>query len=260
MRSKINGTAMQYSVSGPAKAPWLILLHGFPFNQESWKGQAEALKSSYRVLTYDLRGMGKSDLGKSGQPLEAYVDDLFALMKHLKIKQAVLGGLSMGGYIALRAIQRDPKPFKALALFDTKTDADTDEGRIKRAAAIKAVQSKGVKAFAKGMLPNLIVSKGTTAAALLKIMQGTKEAGCVNALLAMQGRTDTSAVLSQIKVPVLIIVGDQDKLTPPAVATAMAAQIKQVRLVSLMGAGHVSNLDSPEDFNSVLIDFLKDCS
>ena len=128
MFKRINGIELAYQVDGAAGAPWVVLVHGFPFNRSTWSAQVEVLKADFQVLTYDLRGMGQSELGDAPQPLEAYVDDLLALMDELGIAKAALGGLSMGGYIALRTIQRAPDRFWALALCDTKSEPDSDEG------------------------------------------------------------------------------------------------------------------------------------
>lgn len=257
MRATVNGITVDYEFGGPKKAPWVTLIHGFPFNRAMWKSQVDTLKSTFRVLTYDLRGLGKSTLGKAPQPLEAYVDDLFALMDRLKISKTALCGLSMGGYIALRAIEREPARVSALALCDTRPDADSNEAKLKRAAGIKTLRAKGVPAFCRGMIPNLMLDQGKPAKALLKIMQSNKADGMANALVAMQGRSDCTAVLDRIRVPVLVICGMEDKLTPLPLAAAMAASVPGSSRVSIPNAGHVSNLDNPGDFNRALSGFLK---
>jgi pimeloyl-ACP methyl ester carboxylesterase len=258
MNATLNGIKLAYQLDGPKDRPAVVLVHGFPFSRATWKGQVAALKKDFRVLSYDLRGQGQSSLGPAPQPLEAYVDDLIALLEHLKLVRVGLLGLSMGGYIALRAIQRHPERFWALALCDTKSDPDTDEGKLGRAAGIKALRTKGVKAFAEGMLPKLLVDpKSAAGKGLLKVMLQNKVPGMANALAAMQGRTDTGPALAALTVPALIVVGEKDAITPVAAAEAMKQKCPQAELVVLPNAGHVSNLEAPEAFNAALLRHFK---
>jgi pimeloyl-ACP methyl ester carboxylesterase len=257
MRVQLNGTAIHYQIEGPSRAPWVVLIHGFPFSRQAWSQTANALKKQYRVLTYDLRGMGMSPLGQAPQTLENYVDDLLALLKFLKIKKCFLAGLSMGGYIALRAIHKEPGRFFALGLFDTKAEADSNEARLGRSAAIDSNRRRGLKPFVEGMLPKLLVSKGRARSGLKKIMLANTVQGVCNALAAMQGRLDSTGYLKDIKVPTLILSGDKDQLTPPAVAKSMAAAIPASTLIILKNAGHVSSQDQPGPFSLALLNFLK---
>ena len=256
MNSTINGIKLSYQLDGPTGRPVLVLIHGFPFTRATWKGQVGALKKRFRVLTYDLRGMGQSGLGATPQPLEAYVDDLVALLDHLRIAKAGVAGLSMGGYIALRAIQRAPERFWAAALCDTKAAPDSDEGRLGRAAGIKALRTKGVRPFSEGMLPKLLAKpKAAAGRGLLRVMLKNKVAGMTNALAAMQGRTDTTAGLKAFKAPVLVINGSADLVIPTKVAKEMASARKGIAWKNLAGAGHVSNLEAPTAFNAALLSF-----
>lgn len=246
-----------YRLKGPLHAPVLALVHGFPFDQSLWKPQVGPLSRKFRVLTYDLRGMGQSPLGKAPQPLEAYVDDLLALLDHLKIASCAVAGLSMGGYIALRAVEREPGRFWALALCDTKSEPDSDEGKIGRAAGIKAIRSKGPKAFAAAMLPKLLARKGAHQKFLLRMMQKNGADGMANALSAMAGRSDTGRALKAYRGPVLALAGAKDGITPPALAKAMAKQARHGQFAVVPGAGHVSNLENPAAFNRLLLKFLE---
>jgi 3-oxoadipate enol-lactonase len=256
MNARINGIELSYQCDGVKGRPVVILLHGFPFDRSTWKAQVAALRAHFQVLTYDLRGMGQSGLGPAPQPLEAYVDDLCALMDHLRIAKAGLAGLSMGGYIALRAIQRQPQRFWALALCDTKAEADSDEGKLGRAAGIKALRDDGVKPFSEGMILKLLHQpKSAAGRGLLKVMLGNRVPGMTNALAAMQGRTDTTASLKALKVPVLVMAGQEDLLMPAAGTKALAQKIKGSQLKLLPKAGHVSNLEAPAAFTQALLGF-----
>jgi pimeloyl-ACP methyl ester carboxylesterase len=260
MKFRINGIDCEASLTGPQGAPALALLHGFPFSKELWKSQVPALSREFRVLSYDLRGMGKSSLGKAPQPLESYVDDLLALMDKLRLPQAALCGLSMGGYVALRAVQREPGRFSALALCDSKAEADGNAAKLKRAAGIKALRQDGVRAFAKGMLPSLLSEAGAASEAgksLLALMCKNKVEGLCNALSAMAGRTDLGEALPSLALPCLVLVGSKDSLTPPELSRAMASAIPGAQCVELPGAGHASNWEQPAAFNQALLDFFR---
>ena len=143
---------ISFFVSGPVNATPIVFIHGFPFNREMWQPQVEFLEKSYRVITYDLRGHGKSTVGDGQYFMEYFVDDFITLLNHLKIASAVICGFSMGGYIALRAIERYPEKFKGLILADTRSEADSNEAKLKRAAGLMAIKSQGMALFAEGFL------------------------------------------------------------------------------------------------------------
>jgi len=258
MRRAVNGIEIDYDVEGGDGAPWVALVHGFPFTRALWADQRVLLARSFQVLSYDLRGMGGSALGPAPQPLEAYVDDLLTLMDALGIARAALVGLSMGGYISLRAVERAPERFWALALCDTRSDADSDAGKLGRAAGIKTLHGGGKEAFVRGLLPKLLLRPESTAGhALEAMMLGNNSTGMANALAAMQGRTDTTAALAGFDLPTLVAVGDGDALVPPDVARALADRIRGARFEVIANAGHVSNLEAPGAFNTALADFLR---
>lgn len=261
MKLQVNGIDLAYDVHGSAGRPWVVMIHGFPFNRATWSAQAAALGGEFRVLTWDLRGLGESGLGPLPQPLEAYVDDLLGLMDALGIRQAGLVGLSMGGYIALRAVQRAPERFRALALCDTRSDPDSDEGKLGRAAAIKTLHAGGLDGFVTAMLPKLLRRPESAAGReLLALMRSNHAAGMANALAAMQGRTDITPALASFALPTLVIVGREDALTPPALSEAMVAKIPGARLAVLDDAAHVSNLEAPAAFDAALLAFLREAA
>src|SRR5260370_36295676 len=152
MEARVNGLNFFYTDSGKPSHPPILFVHGFPFSHAMWEVQVELLKTDHRVMTYDLRGHGKSDAGDGQYLLEFFVDDLIGLLDHLELEKVTLCGLSMGGYIALRAIERNPERVKALILCDTRSEADSNEAKLKRAASIKTVKKEGVNTFAEGFL------------------------------------------------------------------------------------------------------------
>lgn len=260
MDQKINGIA--WTDEGLREGSVVIFIHGFPFNRSMWASQVEALSKSYRVLSLDVRGHGQSETGDGQYSMEFFVDDLIAGMDHLKIDTAVLCGLSMGGYIALRAVERHANRFKALVLCDTKSQADSDEVKIKRAAAVQSVKKDGVEAFATGFVKtvlteNSIKNNPDLVKTILDMIQGNSPLGISGALLAMASRTDTTVALDKMSLPTLILVGEEDKLTPLSASEAMKRRMLRATLYVIPQAAHLSNLENPAVFNDYLLGFLR---
>ena len=131
MKARINGSVVYYEDVGNPAALAVVLIHGFPFSHEMWQPQLANLGNRFRAIAYDLRGHGGTNAGDGQYTLEFLVDDLIALLDHLRIKKAVLCGLSMGGYIALRAVQRNPERILGLILADTQAKADSNETKLR---------------------------------------------------------------------------------------------------------------------------------
>jgi len=247
MQLSVNGVKIYYTDVGPASRPTIVLIHGFPFGSEMWHSQVRALKRSYRVVAYDLRGQGRSDAGDGQFTLEFLVDDLISLLDGLKIERAILCGLSMGGYISLRATERHTDRVSGLILCDTKSEADTNDGKLARSAAIKVIKRDGVKTFAKNFLGQALcstsLSNQTLVNAAMKIICRNKSLGLCGTLLALAGRTDTTGFLPKILVPTLILVGDSDKITPPDFSRRMHSSIQGSELNLIADAGHFSNIE-----------------
>jgi 3-oxoadipate enol-lactonase len=244
----------------PAGTP-VVFLHGFPFTHAMWEPQAQALKDRRRVLRYDHRGHGKSDVGDGQFPLEFLVDDLIGMLDAWKVEKAVLCGLSMGGYIALRAMERNPERIRGLVLCDTRSEADSNEAKIKRAASIRAVKEQGVAVFAEAFLKSLFPPESFTERpqavdTVRQIMLKNSPLGVCGALLALATRTDTTASLSAIRVPTLILVGEKDSITPVSAAQALHERIVKSELHIIPNAGHASNVENALVFNQHLRDFL----
>jgi 3-oxoadipate enol-lactonase len=258
----VSGVNLFYTDNGKTNAPVLIFIHGFPFDHTMWQEQVRLTEPSFRVITYDHRGHGKSGVGSGQYIFETFVDDLLGLMDALMIPKAILCGLSMGGYVALRTAEKAPGRVSGLVLCDTRSEADTNEGKLKRAAAVRTVEEKGVSVFAEGFLkaifaPSSFTDKPEVVDQIRRIMDGNSALGICGTLIALATRTDTTAYLPQIKVPTLILVGESDAVTPPSAAQAMHDHIAGSRISMLAKAGHMSNLDNSADFNRHLQDFLK---
>ena len=260
MRSiRINDINLAYTEAG--SGPPIVLIHGYPFNRSLWTEQAEALRSKYRVVTPDLRGFGESDSSAGPATMTRMAEDVATLMDELGIDQAVIGGLSMGGYVALAFARMFPARLKALVLADTRAQADTEEGKQTRFQQAEKATSEGMAGIADAMLPKLLtpetVSKRPELVKRVRdMMLKTKPEGAAGALLGMAERDDQTEFISSILVPTLILVGREDAITPVADSEKMQSRIEGSRLVVIENAGHVSNLEQTEQFNDALLGFL----
>ncbi|HUR19743.1 MAG TPA: alpha/beta fold hydrolase [Vicinamibacterales bacterium] len=244
----------------------IILLHAFPLSADQWLPQLHRVPPGWRLIAPDVRGFrgtgqAYQDVGLDSATMATHAADVLALMNHLDLDRAVVGGLSMGGYITLAVARVAAGRLDGVVLADTKAPADNEAGRAARDAMIALVQDKGVGAVADAMLPKLL---GATSQAeqpelteVLRrlILQNTPEA-VASAVRTMKGRDDATAWLSSIACPTLVICGVEDVLTPPSESEAMANAIPQAQLVLLPRAGHLSNLEAPMAFTEALAQFL----
>ncbi len=260
-----HGLSLSYEEHGPVDAIPVLLIHGFPFSRQMWQPQVKVLAGQYRTITFDNRGHGQSEVGDGQYPFEWYVDDVIALLDHLKLQTTVVCGLSMGGYVALRALERFPERFIAAILCDTRSEADTNEAKIKRAAAVGTIKEKGVAVFAEAFLqsafaPSSFQKNSNSIEFIRQIINANTPLGISGTLLSMAGRTDTTESLNRLHLPVLIMVGDKDTITPPSAAQALRGRIPGARLEIIPEAGHLSNLENTRDFNHHLLAFLSTLS
>jgi 3-oxoadipate enol-lactonase len=253
--------AVSYTDQGRENAPTIIFVHGFPLDKSMWKKQVESLEAQYRVITYDIRGHGNSESGDVDFSIDLFAEDLICLMDTLKINKAAICGLSMGGYIALNAILNHPQRFSALVLCDTNCFADSPEASEKRMKTIGSIRERGVEVYADMSInnlfaPNSLVTRKEETTAVKAMIMNTNEQSLAKTLVALASRDETCTKLSEINVPVLIMVGDQDIVTPPENAQFIHENINGSLLVVLEKAGHLSNLENPEQFNNQLNWFL----
>jgi pimeloyl-ACP methyl ester carboxylesterase len=245
------------------RGPAVVLLHAFPLARAMWRPQVEALQGDYRVITPDLRGFGGGRASADAPSVETMADDVAALLDEQKVAgPVVLGGLSMGGYVALAFARRHPARLRGLVLADTKADPDDAEGRANRDRLIAFAEQNGARAVIDQMLPKLLGADTTARRPeVVEEVRGIASrqtvAGIVGALKGLRDRPDSTPGLASIAVPTLVLVGRDDTLTPPAKSEEMAARIPNARLVVLDGAGHLSNLEQPERFNAALRSFLQ---
>lgn len=256
----VNHFSLSYDDLGEGDVP-VIFLHGFPFDKTMWQGQLGFLKTDYRVIACDIRGFGNSADEVTSLRIDLFSEDLIAFMNTLHIKKAIICGLSMGGFIALNAIQRFPDRFEALILCDTQCIADTAEAKAKRYAVIEDIAENWVTDFNEGFIKKVfhldsISHKKELVESLRKVVFANSPHIISMGLTALAERAETCSALNSITVPTLIICGREDAVTPLAQSESMHAAIKGSVLQVIDDAGHVSNLEQPQLFNKYLLDFL----
>ncbi len=227
----------------------VVLLHAFPLSSAMWQPQLEALGRPYRILTPDLRGFG-SRAGLTGSIAEM-ADDVAGMIDG----PVVLGGLSMGGYVALAFFRKYRDRVRALILADTRAEADDATGRANRDKMIAFAQTHTARDVIDSVMPKMAIQPHAIEK-IRALASSQPIAGIVNAVRAMRDRPDSTDLLPQIKVPTLVIVGSDDALTPPPLAQGLAGRIAGARLEVIPDAGHISNLDNPAAFNRALQTFL----
>ena len=259
MKKIINELSVFLSGNNQSRA--IIFIHGFPYDHLMWKEQVEEFSKDYLCVSYDIRGLGSSPVGDGQFTVESFVDDLETILDELKLNRPILCGLSMGGYISLRALERMQETFSAVILCDTKSEADNNEGKLKRATGIKRINEEGLAPFAKDFITNCFGDnfKQNRKEELQKIIGKSTQfnpVGVKGCLFAMLSRTDTTTSLSSIKIPTLIICGEQDALTPPPVMRDMFHRISKADFVEIPKAGHMTPIENPQLVNKAIRDFL----
>lgn len=258
MISLVGGTEIAFDDIGSGMP--VVFLQAFPLNRTMWEPQVGALVAECRCITVDFRGFGDSPPAPP-YSMDRYADDVIGVLDALQIEQAVIVGLSMGGYVAFSLWRRYRERIRALVLADTRAGADTPEGVERRRKLIEVARTQGSTAVANLQIASLM---GATTrekrpdiydAVHRTIAQAPVE-GIVGALEAMMARPDSTPTLSTINAPTLVIVGEEDTLTPATEARALHAGIAASRLEVLAQAGHLSNLERPASFNAVVTEFL----
>lgn len=259
MKQKLKGLSV--FVSGNQKSKTILFVHGFPYDHFMWDEQVNEFNKNHFCVTYDIRGLGESSVGDGQFTIEMFVDDLESIVDELKLDKPVLCALSMGGYISLRAMERMQNKFSGLILCDTKSEADDNTGKLKRAAAIKQISSGDFENFVEPFVLNCFGEKFVkeNKSEYRNVVERSKKnspLGVKGCLLAMAGRTDTTESLSKINIPTLVICGSEDKLSPPAVMKSMSENISKSKFVLIEEAGHMTPIENPQKVNSAIKEFL----
>ena len=259
--AEVDGVRLHYADVGSGE-PALVLLHAFPVHAGMWGPQLEHLSAERRVVAPDLLGFGSSDAPDSmfRYTMAGYADLVAKLLDHLGIRQVVLGGLSMGGYVAFAFHRQYPDRVGGLILADTKAAADTTEAFERRTDQQEQVARIGTEALIETLLEGLLCEHTRTNRPELveqvRRLMANPPAGFIGALEAMKLRPDATEELAKISVPTLIVVGEDDSLSPPDVARAMQERIPDAQVVVLPRAGHLSNLEAADEFNTAVAGFL----
>jgi pimeloyl-ACP methyl ester carboxylesterase len=260
MRINLNNLAIEYSDNGSGIP--LFLIHGYPLSRALWEPQTAGLADVARVLALDLRGHGGSDPGPGPYSMSVLADDCRGFLDALGIaRPVVLGGLSMGGYVAFEFYRKYPQRIAGLILAATRAGADSPEAKANRDKAATTAREKGVGAIVETMLPKILSQRSFQTRPELvthvrEMMASTPLAAVLGDLAAMRDRADSTAMLAQIDKPTLILHGADDQLIPPAEAQAAGAAIPDARLQILPDAGHLLNLEQPEPFNEAVRGFM----
>jgi pimeloyl-ACP methyl ester carboxylesterase len=241
----------------------LLLIHAFPLHAGMWVTQLDAPPPGWRVIAPDLPGFGRTDPVPNATSLDDYAADVIDLLDALHVGEAVIGGLSMGGYVVLALFRLAPQYFRALLLADTRATADTEQGRAGRARLLERLGREGQAGVADEMLPKLLGpstmrDRPEVAARVREMILSNAALAIATAARAMRDRADSAPLLPSIHMPVLIAVGEEDPLTPVADSREMQRQIAGSRLEIIPAAGHLSNLERPDAFNASLVRFLSD--
>ncbi len=255
MKKIINGLAV--FLEGKSGAWAILFIHGFPYEHSMWKAQIDELGKDYFCVSYDIRGLGESPAGDGQFTMESFVDDVETVIDELSLDKPVLCGLSMGGYISLRALERMPEKFSAVILCDTRAEADDNEGKLRRAAAIKRINAEGLAPYARDFMATCFSEpyKKNQQDELGRMVEKSGRfdpVGVKGCLIAMLSRTDTTGALEKIEIPALLICGEEDALTPPAGMRAMSQRIKRAEYVEISRAGHMSPIENPEEVNRAI--------
>jgi pimeloyl-ACP methyl ester carboxylesterase len=238
----------------------VVFLHAFPLNRTMWDPQVSALVGECRCIPIDFRGFGDS-AAAGPYSMDRYADDVAGVLDALQIERAVITGLSLGGYVTFAFWRRHRDRVRALVLADTLARGDLIENVARRRELIEMAETQGSSAVANAQIAGLM---GKTTRdkrpdiydAIHRTMSQAPEAGVIGALEAMIERPDSTETLGTIDVPTLIIVGNEDVLTPPKDGRALHAAISGSRLEILKEAGHLSNVERPASFNTVLSEFI----
>lgn len=252
---------LPHSDHGPRNATTIVLLHGFPLDHRMWRAQREALdRAGFRVIVPDLRGAGKAPLGRNATGMREYAGDVLRLLDRAGVRKAVIAGFSMGGYVAFEIARQAPERVAGLALIDTRAEADSDEARAGRAATADKVRAQGVTIVADAMLPKMLTSGAPDRLKeeVRAMMLSQPAEGVVAALLAMGSRPDSQPMLASIRAPTLILVGQDDPVTPPGSAKSMASAIPGARYQVVQGAAHLAPMERPDEINEALVRWLKE--
>ncbi|HLT30081.1 MAG TPA: alpha/beta fold hydrolase [Myxococcaceae bacterium] len=236
----------------------VLLFHAYPLSAELFRPQIEALKDRFRFLVPDMRGFGQSGPADGPTTMRRMAQDGLALLDALGIERAVVGGVSMGGYVSMALLREDASRVLGLVLSSTQARADTEEARQGREAIAAQVEQEGVQPVIDAMVPKLVnVERSGCGPTVTTLIQAATPAGIAGAQRGMAQRLDSREVLARFAGPALVLVGREDAITPVDKAEAMHALLSNGELTLIEDAQHLPNLEQPGAFNAALATFLE---
>jgi pimeloyl-ACP methyl ester carboxylesterase len=256
----IGTRTLTWRETGSPSSHVLVWLHAFPLSGEMWSAQMDM--PGWRTIAPDLAGLGGSSDHDGAPDIADYALDTLALLDHLGVGKVVLGGLSMGGYAALAFHRHAANRLRGLILADTRSAADSPAGRVARETMLGLIEAKGASGVADEMMPKLVGStthrtRPEVVAQVRRMIEGSSASGISRAVRRLRDRPDRTPELSTVSVPTLVVVGEEDALTPVDDSRALATAVRDATLTVLPGAGHLSNLETPEAFNGAVRSWLQ---
>jgi pimeloyl-ACP methyl ester carboxylesterase len=257
----VDGLQIVYEDTGGSGTP-VVFVHGFPFSATMWEPQIEGLGDRFRMIAVNLRGFGDSEVpeDRTEYSMSTFASDVKCVIDDVGADRVVLCGLSMGGYVCFEFWRTFKDSVAAMILADTRAEADPPEASEKRSSQQEQIATQGIDAVADG-LTTALLSETTRDAKpdvvkRARLLMDQPADGYIGALEAMKNRPDSTADLTGITVPCLVIVGEDDPLTPPEMARKIHEHVGGSQLVVIPSAGHLSNLEDPQTFNGALAEFL----
>jgi 3-oxoadipate enol-lactonase len=258
MHKMINGISVYDNKNSK---PPLLFVHAFPLNSDMWQPQIKYFDKDYRIISYDVRGLGKSISEDNLFFMENFADDLIDIIRNLNLEYVNAVGLSMGGYIIQRTLVKSPGLFRTITLADTKGEKDTDEALLARSEVVNAIRRGDRNSFVTGFIKKLIsdinYNKPGLVNTLEKIISENSDKGICGAVNVLATRTTTLRQLQSLNLPSLILVGEEDILTPLNCSEQLAKVLSNSEMHIIKNSGHLSNIENPEEFNNLLEIFLK---
>jgi 3-oxoadipate enol-lactonase len=253
---------LQAVAAGDRPRGTLVLIHAFPLNARMWEPQLSLAAAGWRVIAPQLRGFDDGASDPPAASIDDYAGDVIDLLDALGIDEAVIGGLSLGGYVTFALFRHAPRYFLGMVLADTRPQSDSPQAAEGRKRLLQVIKEKGAAAVPDEMLPRLLGQstqrqRPDVVERVRKLAVSNSAGSMSGALMAMMARPDSTPILSTIHCPTLVLVGEEDQITPPDISREMHMAIAGSELKVIEGAGHLASVEQPEAFNGVLAHFLE---
>ena len=259
--ARVNGIDLAYTIETGAQPgrPWMVFSHSLAADHSMWWPQLDLFAAKFNVLRYDTRGHGRSSAPEGSYSLDQLAEDLLELLAAVGVERCHFVGLSMGGMIGQTAVLRDPRPFESLVLADTSSRIPRDVHPVWESRIAAVNSPAGMGAVAAGTLERWFTapfraSQPEPVARIDRLIRATNVAGYIGCSRAIM-QLDLTSRLGQVRCPVLVLVGEQDPGTPPAMSEDIARAIAGAQLKVIPQAAHLANVEQPEHFNSLMQQF-----